>query len=137
LVPGCSTGELNTPLLLVTVCASASRFVQWTVVPALTVTTCGPKAKLWIVTESEATGLVAGPAVGAGEGIPLISDGIAVGNGDGDLVPVKPASLWPLAGLIAALAELLPPPPPQAASSTVPAAAATVTAAHQRRFQRR
>jgi hypothetical protein len=64
-------------------------------------------------------------------------DGIAVGNGDGDLVPVKPASLWPLAGLIAALAELLPPPPPQAASSTVPAAAATVTGAHQRRFQRR
>jgi hypothetical protein len=92
---------------------------------------------LWIVTESEATGLLLAELAGAGEGIPLMPAGIAVGSGDGvPAVPAKPASLCPLAGLIAAPAEL-PPLPPHAASSMVPTAAPAMAAAHQRRFQRR
>jgi hypothetical protein len=89
---------------------------------------------LWIVTESEATGALAG-AAGADEGM-LMPEGIAVGSGDGDpVVPANPASRFPLAGLIAALAG--PPPLPHAASSTVLAAPAAATVAHQRRLQRR
>lgn len=69
-----------------------SRLVQCTVVPTLTDTTCGPKAKLWIVTESAATGACVGAA--AEEGIPLMlmPDGIAVGSTDGVAdVPLNPA----------------------------------------------
>jgi hypothetical protein len=126
---------LNAPVSLVTVCASASLFVQWTVVPALIVTICGPKAKLRIVTESEATGFAVGED-GTEDGIPLMPDGIAVGSADGDPdVPAKPASLWPVAGEIAALADVLL-LLPHAASSTVPAAAVVVAAARHRGFQR-
>jgi len=63
-------------------------------------------------------------------------DGIVVGCAVGDDVPAKPGRLCPLAGLSAALAELVP-PLLHPASATVPAAAAAPAAAHQRRFQRR
>src|SRR5579859_59619 len=106
------------------------------VVPTLTVTACGPKAKLWIVTAFEATGAAAPWPAGAGEGIPGMLEGIAVGSSVGDAVPAKPASPCPLAGLIAAPAEVLP-PLAHPASSTMPAAVAAVTGAHQHRFQRR
>jgi hypothetical protein len=89
---------------------------------------------------SEATGFAVGAVVveaDAEDGIPLMPDGIAVGSADGDPdVPAKPASLRPLAGEMAALAEVLP-LLPHAASSTVPAAAAVVAAAHHRGFPRR
>lgn len=139
--PGCSTGELNAPASLVTVCASESLFVQWTVVPCLTVTIRGPKAKLRIVTASAATGLAAPVPDGAAEAIPAIPEGTAVGtavgNADGDPdVPGKPASACGLAGEMRASAE---PPPlaplaPHAATARAPATATAVVAARQRNF---
>lgn len=85
---GCSTGELNAPVSLVTVCASESRFAQWTVVPGLTVTTCGPKAKSRMVMAFAAAGFAAEAVAGAVEGIPDML-GMAVASGDG--VPDVPA----------------------------------------------
>ena len=135
--PGCSTGELKAPASLVTVCASVSLFVQCTVAPALTVTTWGPKAKLWIATEFAATGAEVGGAAGVGMPAMLEPEGIAVGSAAGGPgVPGKPGSCRPLAGVMAAAAEA--PLPPHAVSRTVVAAAAADIAAHQRcRFQRR
>jgi hypothetical protein len=67
----------------------------------------------------------------------LVPEGIAVGSTDGVAdVPPKPASCWPLPGVMAALAEV-PLPPPHAASSSVPATAAPAAAARHRRIQRR
>ena len=98
---------------------------------------CGLKAKLWIVTESAATGAEVGGAAEEGMLLMLEFEGIAVGSAVGDPdVPEKPGSWCPLAGVMAALAEA--PLPPHAVSRTVLAAATAVIAAHQRRrFQRR
>jgi hypothetical protein len=63
------------------------------VVPALTVTTCGTKAKLRIVTESAATGTAVGGAAEEGMSLMLELEGIAVGSAVGDPdVPEKPGS---------------------------------------------
>jgi hypothetical protein len=115
------TGDPNAPVSLVTVCASASLFVQCTVVPALTVTVWGPKAKLSILTALAATGWLAVDG-GADIVIPLML-GSAVDSADGvPVFPGKPAGFDPLTGLIVELAEMAA-GLPQAASSMAPATA--------------
>jgi hypothetical protein len=106
LSPGFSVGDLNSPVVSVTSCASPSRLVQLTVVPTTTDRLAGLNAKLKMLTELAATtgGLFWPVLAGGGiAGIPVVDD----------------------AGAACAPVLLVPPQPAVTASRTAPDKAIT------------